>query len=257
MDSKRGQVTLFIIVGIIIVAVAVLIYLFYPKLTSSSLSTDNPNSFIQGCLEDAVIQDIEILSMQGGYLDPEKYYLYENEKIGYLCYTNEYYSSCVVQKPILEKDLADQIRDDLSEEITACFSNLQEEYKNQNYEVNFKTGEANFELLPKRVVGSFNYTMSLRKGDTSQVYDTFRVVVNNNLYELLSIAKSIISWETQYGDSDVTLYMDVYHDLKIEKQKQSDETTIYIIEDRNTQNKFQFASRSFAWPPGIASKNLG
>ena len=90
----------------------------------------------------------------------------------------------------------------------------------------------------------------LTKGDT-ETYDKLGVSIKNNLYELVSISNSILSMEIKYGDAETTIYMDYYHDLKVEKKKQTNGTTIYIITNRNTGNKFQFASRSVAWPPGI------
>jgi hypothetical protein len=74
--------------------------------------------------------------------------------------------------------------------------------------------------------------------------------LNNNLYQLVNIADSIIDFESIYGDSETTIYMNYYHDLKVEKLKQIDESTIYILTDRTDGNKFQFASRSYAFPPG-------
>ncbi|MFH1240218.1 MAG: hypothetical protein V1672_03295, partial [Candidatus Diapherotrites archaeon] len=96
---------------------------------------------------------------------------------------------------------------------------------------------------------TFNSSLVLTKESTEK-YDLFSVVLNNNLYELVSVANSILNWETRYGDSETTNYMTYYHDLKVEKKKQSDGSTIYILTDRNNGNKFQFASRSVAWPPG-------
>ena len=78
-------------------------------------------------------------------------------------------------------------------------------------------------------------------------------MLDNNLYELASIAESIVEWEATYGDSETTTYMNYYHDLKVEKKKQTDGTTIYIVTNRDTRNKFQFASRSVAWPPGYGN----
>jgi hypothetical protein len=40
--------------------------------------------------------------------------------------------------------------------------------------------------------------------------------------------------------------MDAFKDLKVEKKVQIDETTIYIITNKNTESKFQFAVRSQA-----------
>ena len=44
--------------------------------------------------------------------------------------------------------------------------------------------------------------------------------------------------------------MTYYHDLKVEKFIEADGSTIYTLTNRDTGNKFMFASRSLAWPPG-------
>ena len=67
---------------------------------------------------------------------------------------------------------------------------------------------------------------------------------------MLMIATSIVQFETKYGDSDTSALMGFYPDYSIDKIKRSDGTTIYIIEDKQTKLKFQFATRSYAWPAG-------
>ena len=44
--------------------------------------------------------------------------------------------------------------------------------------------------------------------------------------------------------------MTYYPWLKVEKILRDDGTKIYILTDRNTGDKFEFAVRSVAWPPG-------
>ena len=97
----------------------------------------------------------------------------------------------------------------------------------------------------------FENDLTLTLGGDSERYEKIVVVVDKNVYELMSIANSILNMELKYGDSETTTYMNYYHDLKVEKLKQSDGTTIYILTNRDTGEKFQFASRSVAWPPGI------
>ncbi len=248
--SKRSQVTIFIIVGILIVIFAILIYLFYPDIrTSVTTETKNPSQFIQDCVQEEIENAVNTLSTQGGFLEPEHYFLYKDQKIGYLCYTNEYYQTCIVQQPLLKEFIESEIRDEIQGKVDECFDSLVKNYEDKRYQVDLKKGETKIELLPKRIVTTFNDSLTLTKGKTEN-YDSFRVVLNNNLYELVSITNSIIDWEATYGDSETTLYMTYYHDLKVEKLKQSDGTTIYILTDRNNGNKFQFASRSIAWPPG-------
>ncbi|MFH1326727.1 MAG: hypothetical protein ABIH59_01205 [archaeon] len=248
--NKLGQTTMFVIIAIIVVALAVLIYMFYPKIKSSlGLETQSPSQFIQTCLEEDIVEAVDTLSLQGGSIRPEHYIVYNGENIEYLCYTNEFYETCVMQQPLLKKHIETEIESYISNSVRKCFYDLEENYKDKGYAVSLRTGGTEVELLPKRIVTSFNHTLTLTKG-SSNTYDRFRVVLNNNLYELVSITNSILNWEARYGDSETTTYMDYYHDLKVEKKKQIEGSTIYILTDRNNLNKFQFASRSVVWPSG-------
>ncbi|GBE19966.1 MAG TPA: hypothetical protein ENG87_04220 [Candidatus Pacearchaeota archaeon] len=255
--GEKGQVTIFIIVAILIVIMGILIYMFYPQIKASlGGGVENPGSYIQTCIGEEIQTAVDTLSSQGGSINPEHYILYQDTKIEYLCYTGEYYLTCVVQQPMLKNHIESEIESEIRDEVKTCFDNLKESYEKKGYSVNLRKEEMDVELLPKRIVTTFNYSLALKKGDDSQTYKTFRVVLDNNLYELVSIANSIISWETKYGDAETTTYMNYYHDLKVEKKKQSDGSTIYILTDRNTGDKFQFASRSVAWPPGYGASGV-
>jgi hypothetical protein len=248
--KKRGQVTIFIIVAIVIIALGILIYMFYPEIVPGyGFDEENPSEFVQSCVEDKILEGVEKLSLQGGSLNPGHYILYNSEKIEYLCYSSEYYATCVMQQPMLKEHVESEIKNYIESTVEDCFDDLEESYRKKGYTVNLKRGETDVELLPKRIVTSFNNSLTLTKEEVEN-YDSIRVVVNNNLYELVSVAKSILNWEARYGDAETTIYMNYYHDLKVEKKKQSDGSTVYILTDRNNGNKFQFASRSVAWPPG-------
>jgi len=250
LKKKKGQITIFIIIAIIIIAIVILLYMFYPNIkTTLGFGLKNPSEYIQTCMEEEIQNQVDELSLQGGSLSPEHYIMYNNEKIEYLCYTREYYKTCVMQQPMLKEHIESEIKNSIKNKAEECFDSMKESYEKKGYSVNLKKGETNVELLPKRIITTFSHSLALTKQD-SENYKSFKVVLNNNLYELISITNSILNWEARYGDSETTIYMNYYHDLKVEKKKQSDGTTIYILTDRNNQNKFQFASRSLAWPPG-------
>jgi len=253
VNNKRGQLTIFIIIAIIVVVVGVLIYTFFPQIQQGlGLGETNPQAFMQTCVEDEIENQIATVSLQGGSLEPEHYIVYDNENVDYLCYTNEYYQTCVVQQPLLKTHIENEIKNGIDKVVDDCFDSMVQSFQGKGYSVNLGKGGKDVELLPKRVVTTFNYPLTLTK-DGTETYDSFVIVVNNNIYELISIANSILEWEATYGDAETTVYMNYYHDLKVEKKKQTDGTTIYILTDRNTENKFQFASRSVAWPPGYGA----
>jgi hypothetical protein len=251
LGQRKAQTTIFIIIAVIVVALAVLIYVFRAEIGESlGLVEKNPSDFIQSCLQDEIIMLVDTLSLQGGDISPEHYIVYNGENINYLCYTNEYYLTCVVQEPMLKQHIEKELEDEIRSMTRDCFEELKENYEGAGYGVNMKRGDVDVELLPKRIVTTLNYSLALTKGDASETHEKFSVILHNNLYELVSITNSIIELEALYGDIETTTYMTLYKDLKVEKKKQTDGTTIYILTDRNTENKFQFASRSVAWPPG-------
>jgi len=260
--KKRGQVTIFIILAIIIVVLGVLAYFFYDDIKISlGFGVESPRGFMESCLNEDIQGAVDRLSLQGGNLDPMHYVLYDGEKVSYLCYTNEYYKLCVMQQPMLKQHIETQLKEYMQSRVDDCFDKLVEKYEKAGYEVRLTPGETKVELLPKRIVTSFGHNLALRKGEDTQVYgdeagQKIDISLNNNLYELISIANSILTWEATAGDAEVMTYMDYYHDLKVEKKKQSDGTTVYILTDRNTEDKFMFASRSLAWPPGYGLNEI-
>ena len=253
MFDSRGQVTIFIILGIIIVAAGLLVYSFYPQIKSTiSTTEENPPSYIQSCVESDLKSAIDKVSIQGGSINPDNNsLLYQNNKIEYLCYTNEYYRSCVVQQPMLMEHIESELKNAIQNTVDSCFNSMKDSYQKKGYDVTLTPGDENVYLLPQKISAVFNYTAVLTKGGSTDRYDSFSVSLNNNLYDFVTIANSIIAYEAVYGTAETTTYMTYYHNLKVEKILRDFDGKVYIITDRDTGDKFQFASRSQMWPPGI------
>ena len=249
-NNKKGQVTIFIIIAVLLVASVLVVYLFFPQvLANFGVGAQNPTAFMQGCMEEQLRTTTELISSQGGSLNPENYFLYNDDKIEYLCYTEDSYSTCVMQQPLLKQHAESEIQRGIKNQADICLDSLKTIFEKRGYEVSLSDGELVVELLPQRIGVTFENDLTLTR-DSSQRFDKISILLNNNLYELISIANSILNWEARYGDTETTAYMDYYGDLKVEKNLQSDGSTIYILTDRKTEDKFQFASRSVAWPPG-------
>lgn len=245
--NKKGQVTIFIILGVIIVGVSVLIYFLYPQIQSVFFKATDPQGFIQTCMGDKIKDTIMNISLQGGSVHPEHYFTYNGIKIEYLCYSNEPNQFCVVQQPLLQAHIKNEIEKEINKTADSCFKDLEQNYQRQGYSVNLIKGETIVDILPKRVLVTFNNQFTITKGNT-QRYEKFSVLVNNNLYELLAIANSIINWEWTYGGSDPMTYMMFYPNLKVEMNVRADETKIYTLTERDSGDKFQFAVRSLVPP---------
>ena len=244
--SKVGQTTIFIIIAILIVA-AILVFVLYVQPTF--LKKVGVGLNFEGCVEEAVKEKIKEIVVQGGFVEPELYYMYGGDKLGYLCYINSFYEPCVVQKPFLKQHFESELKKAIRSEVDACYDVSVSELKGSGYDV--VAGEVNFEisLWPKQVRVVINAPTSVSR-ETGQFFREFRVDVQNPIYDLLMIATSILQFETKYGDSDVTTLMVFYPDFVIDKIKRDDGTTVYLMEDKSSKTKFNFASRSYAWPAG-------
>lgn len=251
-EGKKGQVTIFIIIAIAIIGLAVLIYQVVPRTsTTTSVSADNPQGFLETCLKEHIENVVETISLQGGNFEPELSILYQSNEISYLCYTSENFKLCSNQQPLLKRHVESEIKKNIEIQADRCFTEMETNFNDKGYNAVLSGGITRVELLPKRVIASFdNYRLTLTKGDT-EVYESFDIILNNNLYEFVGITNSILSWEALFGEAETTTYMTYYRDLKVEKKEQIDGSRIYILTDRNTGSKFQFASRSNAWPSGL------
>ena len=250
--EKKGQVTIFIIIAIIIVAVGVLIYLLYPRI--SQIVTNPPTSpaeYLKLCVEEDVNNAVDKLSMQGGVITPTNLsYLYNDVRIEYLCYINEDYKTCVMQRPMLKEDIEKELKKEMGSTMDDCLTSMQKDYQGRAYAVEMAKGKSSVEITPEKIILHFNTTLTLTKQNTDRYNSIDVSLQNKNLYQFIMITLSILNFEARYGDSETTTYMDYYRNLKVEKLKQTDGAKIYILTDRDTKDKFQFATRSVVWPAG-------
>lgn len=255
--NKKGQVTIFIILGIVIVLAGVLIFTFYPQIKSTlTTGEESPQAFMKTCLEEETIRIIENLSLQGGSVNPEAYFNYNGDHLEYLCYTNEPYLTCTVQQPMMLNHVKSEIKREITPTVNSCLDSMKKSFEGKGYSVNLENREFDVEIVPDNVVYNFNVSLDLQKADTQRTYDRVIVAYNRNLYEMLLLVSSIINWEAKFGDSETTIYMSYYRDFKVEKFKQTDGTTVYTITERDKDNVFRFASRSLAWPPGYGTSQM-
>jgi hypothetical protein len=184
--------------------------------------------------------------LNAGFVNPDFTYPYDGDDFTYLCYTEEYYETCVVQVPFLKNTFRDQAEIALRSEIDDCYDNSIEDLRAQGFEVS--AGEVNYEVLLEPGIARVEIDAPTTVG--SQKFTRFNVKSNSHIYDMLMISTAILQYEAQLGDSDVTSLMSIYPDYIIDKIKRGDGTTVYILEDKIEGTKFRFASKSLVWPAG-------
>ena len=241
--EKRGQVTIFILVAIVIIS-AILVFFLWAKPTYFSDSAGGLS--FEKCVKDVVEQSVSELEKKAGFFNPEFTYAYNSEKFTYICYTNNYYETCSVQVPFLKDNFEKQMKIFIKDRVDTCYINSLDELKSQGYSVTGGSVEYDVLITPSSV----NVEIDAPTIVGSQSFARFNIKTDSPIYEMIMIATSILQFETKYGDFDTSAMMLFYPNYYIDKIKRSDGTTIYILENKNSGNKFQFASRSLAWPAG-------
>ncbi|MFH1802661.1 MAG: hypothetical protein ABH864_04380 [archaeon] len=250
--KNRGQTTVYIILALVIVVLAVVLYFFYPKIGSILGGDSEPDDYMRTCLQPALEEGMDLVSRQGGYIDPEGYVMYQGNNVKYLCYTSHYYLPCYVQQPLLVPHVEKELSEYLEGKARDCAREIRDYYEERGYEVTGgNTATVDVDIAPDRVGVTVDSPMTFTK-ETTQDFKVFRFGKASKMYSLLMTAVSIIDFESTYGDAEVTIYMQYYPDLQIRKVKAylGDGGTIYTIKNVKTLEEFTFASRSLAWPGG-------
>ena len=248
--NNRGQLTIFIIIAIIVVA-AVLFIVFYPQI-KTIITPVTPSGYVEDCISKELDNAVATVSENGGSMNPENTINYEGKAIEYLCYTAEYYKTCVMQQPLLKEHVEDEISSYIKPIAERCVNELVSDYQDKGYNVNLKKGNVSVEIIPHNVVVNVNSVVTMEK-ESTQYFSGFKVAKNSEMYDLLMISQSILNWEARYGDSAPETFMLYYPNLRIEKLKQGDGSKIYIINERESKDRFIFATRSLSWPAGYGS----
>jgi hypothetical protein len=197
MDSKRGQITIFIIIGVVILASVILFFVLRQGTTSINQvpsSFEAPYSAFLGCLSDDSELGIKVLESQGGYItlpsfEPGSSYMPFSSQLNFAGTSIPYWyyvSGNNIQKEQVPSitDMESQLARFIESRIKDC--NL--EVYNGNYEILFGNPKADVKILDNKVDVNLNMNLSLSKSGESTLVENHKVSVSSNLGELYNSA---------------------------------------------------------------------
>lgn len=256
--KKRGQITIFIIIGIVIVALigGVAVYLNQGKINTKISPEENPESVLRDCIYEEIENTLKILSYSGGSLKPKLYreFTFSDEgvahNISFLCYTSNYYDSCVSQEPVLGNHIKSELKKSIKENMSKCFENLVTSLEDENYEVNDDYNGFNISLFTQRIEINLNAKLNYKKGENSVTKDNLKIVIPTRFYELIKLAQEISNQEAKYCNFESLGHMILYPNIDIEVLRIGD-IRIYTLNHKVSNEMFRFAIRSCAMPKGV------
>ena len=236
MLNKRGQVTLFVILAIIIVAGIVVFLSFRDNLQikPSIPTTIQPiHNFVQNCLEETSENSLIRIGNQGGYFlifdEPSiegriPYYVYEGQNL-------------VPTKNKVEAQISGFVKQELS----YCILNFKD-FQIQ-YDISHNLKEVQTDINGRTFV-EIDYPISIKKGDSVVYLNEFQSVlpldIGKELFISNEIAKNILSEE---GFCISCIY-DIAQDynVQIDMLDYGEGTIFKIIDNSNKLN-----NQSYEW----------
>src|SRR3989344_9349359 len=164
--NKRGQTAMYVIIAIVIVVAGVMVYTFYPEITSGLGGEITPAAFLRQCMGLVVSDNVELIASQGGYANPEGFVNYKNVRVKYLCYESQYYTPCKVQQPLLRQQFEKDLEVKLAPEVESCVDELKAEYERRGYQVNALGTGSEVNIIPESIKIKLKSEISVTKDET-------------------------------------------------------------------------------------------
>jgi hypothetical protein len=244
--NKRGQITLFIILGILIVAAVILVLylrgqLFFGPVTSDNLNTKMVpiKDHIIQCMQEVSPQYIEKIGLQGGYLSTptDTYRMWDNETVSYLCYNMKKQPTCynrMLTKAHMEQELEQVLELGLLQCIDLS------KFEGKGYDLVYGKRKITLEIGEDKIIINIKMPITIKKDDVSITEQDFTANFNYPLGRLYNTAQDVIDIESQYGEFDQLTYMLMKKGQFIIDKQRPYPDKLYILKTKDNPYTFQF-----------------
>jgi len=242
--DKKGQVTIFIIIGIILLILVGFVFYIYgdrmkikPKVKFDATQVEPLNNYVEQCIEKEGGDAIKVVSEHGGRVNPQLGYWYGNEKIAYLCYTNEF-KSCENKVPFVRKEIEKEIDAYLPEKLKECID-LQK-IESGGYDIKAGKIKVSTEVGDENVLVAVDYPLTISKGGNVLSQEKFLYSFKIPVGRMVDLVEDIVDSEILYGKFFSELY-ELSHPDVIVKIWAPVKTKIYTVKLRGEPIEFRFA----------------
>ena len=212
-ENKQAQVTIFVIVAIILVAIVAGFFVFRDSFIGEKIPSDvEPiyNDFLI-CLEEKTLTGIDVLESQAGYIylpdfEPGSLYMPFSSQLDFLGNQIPYWyyvSGNNIQKEQVpsKENMELQLAEFVEEKISNC---IFEKYYEQGFEIKFGESQVKINVKENEVEVDLEMDFAISKGEESFVVGSHGISVNSKLGALYNSAKKI------YEEEQENLFLENY-----------------------------------------------
>lgn len=233
---KKGQVSLFIIIGLVILIVLGILTTLYFSVLKEKLGVEREKSVefttqanllkssLQQCFEKTTSTEIQFIGLQGGY------YLSNQPSISYLTYDIPYYNQKLPTKESIEKELNNALISNLP----ACVNSAKE---NTAFTIQSATPVVKTKISENGITANVVYNIKLEKDNSVSDLNKFSISVPVKLYKYYLLNKELLQQQPQNGMClSCIANLAAQNNLKIDVLSTDNPTEfILAIEDNSTQ----------------------
>lgn len=246
--GKKGQLTIFIIVGVIIALSVVFVIYLTSRPSSERDPSKDPQGYIEDCMKGLIDNAQTKLLPQAGYRLPANYILYNGTKVPYLCYTSQNEKLCTIFEPMLRNKMQDELKLETQTDVQKCFDKLRETYKNFDY----KEGPMNYsvQIFAGTLVAHVDKNVKITRDESTQELTQFEYKESSPIFDFIVLANDILTKETTCDCGQESCRADV---LALSKMNTRYELSLFVtgknekvysIQDTITPNKYMFSVRN-------------
>ncbi len=197
---KRGQITVFFIVGILILGTAALVFFLVSGFSSSETQDilgDSIQNYVQSCVESTASQGVDYVSLHGGY--------YQLPVLSYGDLPYYYYGG--EQNVISKKELETQLGMYVDNELRFCLQNFLI-FRNQGYTFDVGEPKTNVAVKKDTVLFDVTFPLTVKRDALARSFDVFTTVKSHDIGK---VHKGVTAFVKQEEES--VLCISCLHDI--------------------------------------------
>ena len=252
--NKKGQATIFILVGIAIIALlAVLLFLRYgPDREGSGAKEEiEVKNYIEKCATENAVNIADEMILHGGFINSTNVKLFNNISVEYLCRNNGYFKPCVNQHAALISEMEEELVQHISPKLSKCFEDIDKQLKKKGANVKAEAPQIRALFVYDKIILKIKRNMSLEYHDQKFQFSDFDSEVSHPIYNFGVVARDIVNNEASYCYFENVGYVTLHTEFRIRRVALSDETKIYQISHIPTGKDLTFAVRGCAVRAGL------
>ena len=249
--QKRGQVSVFFIVGLVAIAAIIFVFFLFRGFQDKAREITNPKEYLRSqiddikrvvvkCIDDSSKNALSKISLQGGHFNPTRYTDYYGNKVSFLCYKIRDNEDCY-NVMFTRSEIASEIAPILESDVKKCLNNGILPFRNKDYRLTTGNIEFNFDFTDEALLVSLNYPITLTKNNIIETQNIFRRETKTDFWKSARITSDIINIEARGEIYDVATESpkNLYFEIG---RSQIEGGNLYTIVSRKNRNEvFYFA----------------